>query len=103
MGKGKILVPGGAGLVGQNRVARRKARGYRDIVVFEKKVPVVRIPGHALRQGDRRDLQRPGLRQSRTEVLSMGHRIAVLGTSRWALTMMVIGHIPGFVFNKLEI
>jgi nucleoside-diphosphate-sugar epimerase len=36
MGKGKILLPGGAGLVGQNLVARLKARGYRDIVVLDK-------------------------------------------------------------------
>lgn len=36
MGKGKILLPGGAGLVGQNLVARLKACGYRDIVVLDK-------------------------------------------------------------------
>jgi nucleoside-diphosphate-sugar epimerase len=36
MGKGKIVLPGGAGLVGQNLVARLKARGYRDIVVLDK-------------------------------------------------------------------
>ena len=34
--KGKIVLPGGAGLVGQNLVARLKARGYRDIVVLDK-------------------------------------------------------------------
>lgn len=32
----KIILPGGAGLVGQNLVARLKARGYRDIVVLDK-------------------------------------------------------------------
>lgn len=32
----KIILPGGAGLVGQNIVARLKARGYRDIVVLDK-------------------------------------------------------------------
>lgn len=32
----KILLPGGAGLVGQNLVARLKARGYTDIVVLDK-------------------------------------------------------------------
>ncbi len=34
--RGKIVLPGGAGLVGQNLVARLKARGYRDIVVLDK-------------------------------------------------------------------
>lgn len=32
----KIVLPGGAGLVGQNLVARLKARGYTDIVVLDK-------------------------------------------------------------------
>ena len=32
----RILLPGGAGLVGQNLVARLKERGYTDIVVFDK-------------------------------------------------------------------
>lgn len=32
----KILLPGGAGLVGQNLVARLNARGYRNIVVLDK-------------------------------------------------------------------
>ena len=32
----KVLLPGGAGLVGQNLVARLKARGYKDIVVLDK-------------------------------------------------------------------
>jgi nucleoside-diphosphate-sugar epimerase len=32
----KILLPGGAGLVGQNLVARLKARGHADIVVLDK-------------------------------------------------------------------
>lgn len=32
----KILIPGGAGLVGQNLVARLKERGYRNIVVLDK-------------------------------------------------------------------
>lgn len=32
----KIILPGGAGLVGQNLVARLKARGYTDLVVFDK-------------------------------------------------------------------
>lgn len=32
----KIILPGGAGLVGQNLVARLKARGYKDIVVIDK-------------------------------------------------------------------
>lgn len=33
---GKILLPGGAGLVGQNLVARLKAKGYTNIVVLDK-------------------------------------------------------------------
>lgn len=32
----KIIIPGGAGLVGQNLVARLKARGYSNIVVLDK-------------------------------------------------------------------
>ncbi len=32
----RIVLPGGAGLVGQNLVARLKARGYKDIVVLDK-------------------------------------------------------------------
>lgn len=32
----KIMLPGGAGLVGQNLVARLKAKGYNDIVVLDK-------------------------------------------------------------------
>lgn len=32
----KIILPGGAGLVGQNLVARLKAGGYRNIVVLDK-------------------------------------------------------------------
>ena len=32
----KILLPGGAGLVGQNLVARLKDKGYRDVVVLDK-------------------------------------------------------------------
>jgi nucleoside-diphosphate-sugar epimerase len=32
----KIVLPGGAGLVGQNLVARLKARGYSNIVVLDK-------------------------------------------------------------------
>jgi nucleoside-diphosphate-sugar epimerase len=34
--KSKIILPGGAGLVGQNLVARLRARGYIDIVVLDK-------------------------------------------------------------------
>ena len=32
----KIILPGGAGLVGQNLVARLKDRGYRNLVVLDK-------------------------------------------------------------------
>lgn len=32
----KILLPGGAGLVGQNLVARLRAKGYKNITVFDK-------------------------------------------------------------------
>jgi len=34
----KIVLPGGAGLVGQNLVARLRARGYTDVVVLDKHV-----------------------------------------------------------------
>lgn len=33
---GKIILPGGAGLVGQNLVARLKAKGYTNLVVLDK-------------------------------------------------------------------
>lgn len=36
MQKNKIILPGGAGLVGQNLVARLKAKGYVNIVVLDK-------------------------------------------------------------------
>lgn len=36
MNNRKVVLPGGAGLVGQNLVARLKARGYTDIVVLDK-------------------------------------------------------------------
>lgn len=36
MNNTKILLPGGAGLVGQNLVARLKAKGYKNIVVLDK-------------------------------------------------------------------
>ena len=32
----KIILPGGAGLVGQNLVACLKAKGYSNIVVIDK-------------------------------------------------------------------
>lgn len=32
----RIVLPGGAGLVGQNLVARLKARGYTNLVVLDK-------------------------------------------------------------------
>ena len=32
----KIVLPGGAGLVGQNLVPRLKAKGYTNIVVLDK-------------------------------------------------------------------
>lgn len=36
MNNRKVVLPGGAGLVGQNLVARLKARGYTNIVVLDK-------------------------------------------------------------------
>ena len=35
----KIILPGGAGLVGQNLVVRLRARGFRNIVVMDKSAP----------------------------------------------------------------
>lgn len=35
----KIILPGGAGLVGQNLVVRLRARGYSNIVVIDKHAP----------------------------------------------------------------
>ncbi len=39
----KILIPGGAGLVGQNLVPRLKAAGYKHLVVLDKHIQNVRI------------------------------------------------------------
>jgi nucleoside-diphosphate-sugar epimerase len=39
----KILLPGGAGLVGQNLVARLKAKGYTEIVVLDKHRPNLEV------------------------------------------------------------
>ncbi|MFM7484924.1 MAG: NAD-dependent epimerase/dehydratase family protein, partial [Burkholderiaceae bacterium] len=36
MDQQKIILPGGAGLVGQNLIVRLKAKGYRNIVVLDK-------------------------------------------------------------------
>ena len=36
MSNGKIVLPGGAGLVGQNLIPRLKARGYSELVVIDK-------------------------------------------------------------------
>ena len=36
MQKIKVILPGGAGFVGQKIVARLKAKGYTNIVVFDK-------------------------------------------------------------------
>lgn len=36
---GKIVLPGGAGLVGQNLIVRLKAKGYSNIVVLDKHRP----------------------------------------------------------------
>lgn len=43
MNNQKIILPGGAGLVGQNLVARLKARGYADIVVLDKHAANVEV------------------------------------------------------------
>lgn len=48
MNNSKIVLPGGAGLVGQNLVARLRARGYTNIVVLDKhraNLEVYRRPG----------------------------------------------------------
>lgn len=36
MNSSKVILPGGAGLVGQNLVARLKAKGYSNIIVLDK-------------------------------------------------------------------
>jgi len=43
MNNQKIILPGGAGLVGQNLVARLKAKGYTDIVVLDKHAANVEV------------------------------------------------------------
>jgi nucleoside-diphosphate-sugar epimerase len=43
MNKQKIILPGGAGLVGQNLVARLKAKGYTQIVVLDKHAANVEV------------------------------------------------------------
>lgn len=39
----KIVIPGGAGLVGQNLVARLKAHGYRNLIVLDKHKPNLEV------------------------------------------------------------
>ncbi|KOX99790.1 NAD-dependent epimerase/dehydratase family protein [Pseudomonas nunensis] len=39
----KIILPGGAGLVGQNLVARLKAKGYNNIVVLDKHLKNIEV------------------------------------------------------------
>ena len=46
MTKQTIILPGGAGLVGQNLVARLKARGYTDIVVLDKHTANLAVLSH---------------------------------------------------------
>jgi nucleoside-diphosphate-sugar epimerase len=53
----KIILPGGAGLVGQNLVARLKAKGYTNIVVLDKHIQNLAIlkkvqPGITLEYAD---------------------------------------------------
>ncbi len=43
MNNQKIILPGGAGLVGQNLVARLKAKGYTQIVVLDKHAANVEV------------------------------------------------------------
>jgi len=43
MNNQKIILPGGAGLVGQNLIARLKARGYTNIVVLDKHAANVEV------------------------------------------------------------
>lgn len=58
----KIVLPGGAGLVGQNLVARLRARGYRHMVVLDKHAANLEIlrqtqPGLVVEHAD---LSQPG-------------------------------------------
>jgi nucleoside-diphosphate-sugar epimerase len=39
----KIVLPGGAGLVGQNLIARLLSRGYNDLVVIDKHKPNIEV------------------------------------------------------------
>ena len=58
----KILLPGGAGLVGQNLVARLKARGYTNIVVLDKHKANLEVLRHLHPEvrADYADLAEPG-------------------------------------------
>ena len=59
---GKIILPGGAGLVGQNLVARLLARGHSDIVVLDKheaNLSILRKTQPAI-VAEVADLSRPG-------------------------------------------
>jgi nucleoside-diphosphate-sugar epimerase len=53
----KIILPGGTGLVGQNLVARLKAKGYTNIGVLDKHIQNLEIlkkvqPGIMLKYAD---------------------------------------------------
>lgn len=58
----KIILPGGAGLVGQNLIVRLQARGYTNIVVLDKHRANLDILGKVHRNvtAEFADLSRPG-------------------------------------------
>jgi nucleoside-diphosphate-sugar epimerase len=58
----KIILPGGAGLVGQNLIVRLQARGYANIVVLDKHRANLDILGkvHPQVTAEFADLSRPG-------------------------------------------
>lgn len=58
----KIVLPGGAGLVGQNLIVRLKAKGYQDIVVLDKHRANLAVLSrtHPDVTAEHADLSRPG-------------------------------------------
>jgi nucleoside-diphosphate-sugar epimerase len=60
--KGKLILPGGAGLVGQNLIVRLQAHGYTNIVVLDKHRANLAVLGkvHPRVSAEFADLARPG-------------------------------------------
>ena len=106
----KIILPGGAGLVGQYLVARLKGKGNTDIVALDKH----RANMAALRQ------VKPEITVEYTDLAESGWQRHFVGADVvvmlqaqisgnnnvprfWSLIMMIIRNVPQFIFKKTNL